>query len=531
LPFLTDRARLAAVLATTALLVAGCGAASPHATPIRTAPLQSIFEAQGQLLAAPGPTLDLLRRLGVDEIRVFLPWSSLAPSAQSSTRPAGFDPSSPAAYAPAAWAPYDAIVRAAAARGVGVDMTLEGGAPQWAEAPGQPPGPAGVWKPSASDYGAFVHAVAARYDGTYRPSGSSTPLPRVSSWSIWNEPNYGEQLAPQAIAHSTIEVSPMLYRQLVGAAWSALTSTGHAADTILIGELAPRGITTGDNPGNYSGMVPLRFVRALYCVDGSFNELRGTAAAARGCPTKAAASASFVRDNPGLFDATGVAVHPYPQGGVPPNVPTPGEPDYADLPVLGRLERALDRAQQAYGQDRHMLIYSTEFGYQTDPPETIARAIDPRLAAFYLNWGEFISWSDPRIASFDQYLLTDPPAGNFATGLEFANGTPKALYYAFRLPIFLPSTTATRGKALELWGCVRPARYARFDTNHMQTAQVQFRSNGSSGFRTLKQVVISDPYGYLDTQVTFPGRGSVRLAWTYPHGPTIYSRTVTVTMK
>jgi hypothetical protein len=195
------------------------------------------------------------------------------------------------------------------------------------------------------------------------------------------------------------------------------------------------------------------------------------------------------------------------------------------------LESTLDRAQAAYGQNRHLLLYSTEFGYQTDPPETIARAINPRLAAFYLNWSEYISWRDPRIASFDQYLLTDPPAGNFATGLEFANGSPKALYYAFRLPIFLPAPSATRGGAVEVWGCVRPARFARFDTSLTQTAEIQFRQAGSGRFQTLKRVPLTDPYGYLDTRMTFPASGSVRLAWSYPHGPTIYSRAVAVTIK
>jgi hypothetical protein len=492
--------------------------------------MQTIFEAQGQLLEAPGPTLDLLRRLGVDQVRVFVPWSSLAPDTRSQVRPSHFDATAPTSYPDAAWMPYDAIVRAAAARGIGVNMTLEGGAPQWAEGPGQPGGPAGVWRPSPPDYGAFVHAVGTRYDGSYKPPGAAAPLPRVSIWSIWNEPNYGQQLAPQATDNSTVEVSPMLYRGLLDAAWSSLMATGHGGDTVLIGELAPRGITTGDNPGNFSGMVPLRFVRALYCVDGSFNPLRGAAAAARGCPTSAAGSDSFVKDHPALFDASAVAVHPYPQGGIPPNVPESSEPDYADLPALPNLERTLDRAQAAYGQDRHLLIYSTEFGYQTDPPEMIARAISPKLAAFYLNWAEYISWHDPRVATFDQYLLTDPPAGNFATGLEFANGTPKALYYAFRMPIFLPAPSGKRGQPLSVWGCVRPAHYARLDTRLMQTVQIQFRAAGTTAFHTIKRIDLTDPYGYFETGVTFPSGGSVRLAWAYPKGPTIYSRVVSITL-
>jgi hypothetical protein len=494
--------------------------------------MQSIFEAQGQLLSDPGSTLELLRRLGVDHVRVFVPWGALAPDARSRVRPSGFDASSPAAYPSTAWTPYDAIVRDAATRGVGVDLTLEGPPPLWASGAGAPPGgPYPQWRPVASDYGDWVRAVATRYSGAYKPPGAAAALPRVDYWSIWNEPNYGPQLAPQAIEKSTVEVSPLVYRSLLDAAWSALQATGHGADTILIGELAPRGITTGDNPGNFSGMVPLRFVRALYCVDVSFRALRGAAAATRGCPTTAAASAAFRTAHPGLFEASGFAVHPYPQGGVPPNVATAYEPDYADLPSLPRLESTLDSAQAVYGGHKHLAIYSTEFGYQTNPPEKIARAIDPSLAATYLNWAEYLSWRDPRIASFDQYLLTDPPGGNFATGLEFADGRPKALYTAYRLPIFLPVTSGKRGQALELWGCVRPARFVPLDSGPSRIVEVQFRAGSSSAFHTLRSLALTNADGYLDVRVTLPGSGAVRLAWRYPGGPTIHSRTVAVTIR
>ena len=131
-----------------------------------------------------------------------------------------------------------------------------------------------------------------------------------------------------------------------------------------------------------------------------------------------------------------------------PNVATPNEPDYADLPKLPDLEATLDGAIAAYGLSTKFPIYDTEFGYQTNPPEKIARAISPTLAAYYMNWAEYISWSDPRVASWDQYLLTDPPPpSNFDTGLEFANGTPKdPMYDAFRMPLYLPTRRASRAR-------------------------------------------------------------------------------------
>lgn len=524
--------------AAVALAVGGCGGTSPTTAqvPTRGHSLETIFEAQSELLENPRATLDLLGRLGVTRVKVFMPWGSLAPDPLSRTRPR-FDAASPASYPAASWAVYDTVFRAAAARGIALDVALEAPAPLWATGPGVPRGTAsgflGAWKPSAREFGLFVAAVGNRYSGQYKPPGAGSPLPRVDFWSIWNEPNYGQQLAPQAIDHSTVEVSPMLYRALLDAAWAALAQTGHGHDTVLIGEVAPRGQTVGDQPGNFSGMVPLRFIRALYCVDASLHPLRGEAAALRGCPASTAASAAFPRQHPALFQAGGFAFHPYPQG-FAPNVRTPGFPDYADLPQVPSLERTLDGALTAYGSSSRFLLYDTEFGYQTNPPEaSIARAVRPSQAAAWANLAEYTSWRDPRIVSWDQYLLADPPPGasSFDTGLLFYGGKPKALYDAFRMPLHLPVTTASSGHALVVWGCVRPARYAMLRSHRPQVAEVQLQPAAGGAFKTVKRVTLVDPYGYFDVPVTFPSSGLVRVEWTYPHGPRIHSRTVAITIR
>ena len=87
---------------------------------------------------------------------------------------------------------------------------------------------------------------------------------------------------------------------------------------------------------------------------------------------------------------------------------TPDEPDYGDLPQVPALERTLDGALAAYGSGTRFPLYDTEFGYQTSPPEKILRAINPTIAAAYMNWAEYISWRNPRLRSFEQYLLYDP---------------------------------------------------------------------------------------------------------------------------
>ena len=499
----------------------------------RSGPI-SIFEAEAQLRGTPAQTaqnMDILRRLGADVIRLYMPWNQLAPNPNSRKRPK-FNAADPASYSAATWAIYDTIVRDATAKGLGIDLTVGAHVPLWATATNAPSGgPHLQWEPSAAEYGQFMRAVGKRYSGSYKPPGASTALPRVKFWAIWNEPNYGVDLAPQAIDHSTVEVAPRLYRGLVDAAWSALQATGHGHDTFLIGETAPRGLTTGNNPGNFSGMVPLRFIRAMYCVGSNLKPLQGQAAAVRGCPTTESASKQFAAENPGLFHATGFADHPYPQGQIPPNVKTTAEPDYADLASLDNLEHTLDTVQDAYGSSTKFPIYSTEFGLQTNPPETISRAIDSKTAAYYLNWSEYISWRNPRVYSYDQYLLTDPPGGNFATGLEYADGKPKPqLYDAYRLPLYLPVTRGHKGESLEVWGDVRPAHFARVDSGKTQRVKVEFQAGSKGPFKTLQTLTIANPHGYFDVRMSFPGSGIVRLTWTYPNGETIHSRPVSVTV-
>jgi hypothetical protein len=514
--------------------LASCGG-SPAATMMpRSAPLISIFEA-GQLFSDTVGTLKTLRRLGVDVVRVDVAWSSLAPDAGSRVRPRNFRPRDPAAYPAAAWAPYDAIVRDARRLRIGVDLTLGPPPPLWAATPRAPTGNgsyAAVWRPSAMQFGAFVRAAAKRYSGTYLPPGARAPLPRVSIWSVWNEPNYGPNLAPQAIGHSTVEVAPRLYRGLLDAAWRAFGQTGHGADTILIGELAPRGLALGDQPGNFSGMVPLRFIRALYCVDSALRPLRDAAALARGCPASAA-SAEFARLHPALFRASGFAIHPYPQALAPTVATTavPGAIDYADLPQLPKLQSLLDAVQRLYGSQTRFALYSTEYGYKTDPP--LPGAVSPETAALYLNWAEWISWRNPRVRSYDQYLLVDPPpgAGDFVTGLEFADGRRKQTFDAYRMPLFLPVTSASSGQPLEIWGCVRPARFARLDTGKIQVVEIQLRRAGARGFRTVGTARVSNPYGYFDVRQRFPASGAVRLRWSYPDGITIFSRIAEITIR
>jgi hypothetical protein len=476
---------------------------------------EALFQDGPSLRSNPVGTLNTLRALGVGRLRLLMAWSSVAPSPGSRSAPRGFKSSDPAAYPARHWAIYDTIIKTAQADGIAVDLDLTNPAPTWATARGEPKGPPGVWKPSGSQFNGWVRAVGTRYSGHYKG------LPRVSMWSVWNEPNYGPDLAPQARSGDTVELAPAEYRSLVDGAWSALHATGHGHDAFLIGETAPHG---HDHPiGNFAGMRPLRFLRALYCVDSRFRQYRGSAAAARGCPTTAGGSRAFRAQHPGLFSASGFAAHLYAQG-VPPNRSLQPNSSNADLAEVGQLVRTLDHLQSVYGSHNHLPIWNTEYGYQTNPPER--GALNPTTAAGYMNWAEYISYRNSRIRSYAQYLLVDPPGGNFASGLLFSSGGAKPGYYAYRLPLYLPFTSTRKGRSLEVWGDVRPAHL----TASPAQVAVQFRSGSRGAFVTVSQVTPPNRRGYFDVRVKFPASGQVRLAWRPPAGPVLTSRTVSISV-
>ena len=505
------------------------------------------------LIADPAGAVAAAQALGVQQERVYVYWRRIAPGGNSRRRPRHFRASDPAAYPSGAWSRWDHAIVATKSAGLAIELDV-GGAPLWALGPRMPKGLHPSWEPSAGDYAAFVHAVGERYSGDYNPNtrrldpGNPDDLPAVTFWSIWNEPNYGPSLAPQGvIGNSRIDHAPKLYRQLLDGAWRSLQATGHRHDTVLIGELAPHGYAAGPHThwGAFSNISPVTFVRSLYCVDPAYRPLRGAAASIRGCP---ASGRGFRSAHPALFAAAGFAIHPYSRW-YPPNVELQNSPEYASLADIGQFTRSLDRLQSVYGSHLRMPIWNTEYGYLTDPPKHNSRKIpyiSQSTAAAYLNQAEYISWRNPRIASFTQYLLYDgirPTKlnnyGGFASGLIDWRGKPKPSYDAWRLPLYLPVSSGRRSANLEVWGCVRPAFVALRDVPaEPQSVNVQFRPASGGSFTTLRTVAVRDAHGYFDTRQRFPGSGTVRLRWRYPPddpalpaGTTITSRPVTLALR
>ena len=445
-------------------------------------------------------TLAQLRGLGVDRVRVSLLWHLVAPSPESKERPA-FDARDPLAYPPGAWARYDRVLRAAARHGLRVMLTLTGPAPLWATGSPRRTTIEETYTPDPRLFRDFAEAAGRRYPG-------------VDSWSVWNEPNHPGWLTPQWAAPPGggrwLPAAPALYRELADAAWQGLGASGHGADEVLIGELAPRG---WDRRGVIQAIRPGEFIRELYCVEEGGRPYRGEAARLRGCP---ASGRGLARLHPVLFEAAGFAHHPY-GFALPPLVDEP-HPD--DLPLAGiaRLEQQLDDAMAVHRVRRRMPIYITEYGYQTRPdPKGVSQATQ----AAWLAQAEFEAFTYPRVATVAQFLLRDDgplpgfAAGNprrwgsFQTGLLTAGGAPKRALASYARPLFVYPRRLAHAGAVRVFARLRGARTP-------VVARIEQRPDRSSSFRVVRRVRTNDR-GFVDVRIRMRQSASLRVVFGHLH--------------
>ena len=417
------------------------------------------FEAPRDLLdgATRDTALAELDSLGVRSLRIVLYWYDVAPN-KDGGRPS-LDETDPANYD---WDRYDPLIEAANARGWPVLLTVSGPVPRWATRAGRDT----VTRPSPARFQQFMTAIGRHYGG------------RVATWSIWNEPNLPRFLRPQ-FASGGRPASPQLYRKLFDAGRRGLAAAGRGGDPTLFGELAPRG--TG------SVVAPLTFLRGMLCLDDRYRK-RG-----KGC---------------GRIDATGMAHHAYTTRQGPWFVPS-GRNDVT-IGVLGRLTKALDRAANAGSVARGMPIWLTEFGIQSTPDDIqgVPLARQPEYQAI----SERIARSNPRVASFSQYLLRDDAAtgpdeyGGFESGLRRADGRAKPSLDGWRLPL----AVRRDGSRVSIWGRVRP-------TTVPTTAEVQYRNGTKGDWRTLRSVTTDERGSFTFRSSNRSGR-RWRLRWTAPDG-------------
>lgn len=396
-----------------------------------------IMQDDSQLRSAPTATLDEFDSLGADVVKVNLYWDGVAPGGRK--KPAGFNGSDPSGYT---WDFYVAIDQAIRNRGMRPYFSLGGRAPAWAT---KRRGRRGTYRPSAKEFRLFAQAAGSQF-------------PSVDIWSIWNEANLYSWLSPQRVRR--VPVSPGIYRGLYLAGHRGLEAGGHGDDTILFGELMPRGGTDSRK------VRPLEFLREMVCLDRNYRQYRGSAARKRGCRRV------------GRIPTSGLAYHPYTLA----NGPDVNEgADEAAIGQLSRVRRTLDALARRGKLPRRLPIWITEFGYQTRPPDPNATRL--RRAPALMDLSEWIAFRDRRVASYSQYQLRDDDF--WQSGLRFADGDAKpGVYAAFSLPVFVRSLG---GNAVEVFGGGRGASGA--------AAQVESKPPGGS-YRSLGSAAVNSS-GYF----------------------------------
>jgi hypothetical protein len=302
------------------------------------------------------------------------------------------------------------------------------------------------------------------------PAPAGEPLPRVTTWTIWNEPNHKGFLQPQWRKQGSrlVPNAAHLYRALVDAAYPAIKAM-QPQSTVLVGATSSMG---SERPRTETdGETPLAFLRALACVD---SKLR---------PITSGPCADF-KPLPG----DGYSHHPYSLLHTP-DWSDKRHPNYATIGDLGRLTRTLDRLAAMKRIDPKIRsVWLTEYGYESNPPDPI-KPFSPAEQADNINWAEYLAWKNPQVKSFPQFLLKDMGTvsaadaargkrdyGDWQSGLYFNDDSPKPAATSFPLALHVDCTTGLakkRGKLLVIWGRVRPGTGQRQVT--MESGMASFR--------------------------------------------------------
>lgn len=510
------RTLLSALVACAVLL--GLGATSPPQA--AASPDQRSIMMDDDLLvyrddATRDRTLRQMKALGVDTVRVTLLWSVVAEDVRSTkARARRFDrlgAGDPRAYPAATWDRYDRLARAVRTLGMQLYFNVTGPGPAYGHT--KPPKKyakdAAWWRPKPREYYKFVQAVGKRFSGTFRDENDGRgAIPRVAFWSLWNEPNQGGWLRPQWLGGKP--VSPQLYRELFAFGRRALVSTGHGRDVILAGETAPRSVTRRTTT---SAMGVRTFANELLCGPGH----RGA-----GC-------SRFKKDGP--IVATAWAHHPYTRS-LAPNVPEPSK-DSITLANLNDLGTLLDQLSATGNIRTGMPLMSTEFGYETRPPDPFA-GVSLAQQADYLALSESLTYFNPRVAANTQFLLRDvkpvkrfkknsrPYWGTYQSGLFSAGGTakPAAAVYAFP---FLATPAVRKPETGQPQTTVFGQIRFRDDVLPGQTpdtVQLQYKpADGSADWTVFGDPLPTSRLGYFTATVVTPGPGQIRALWNGMQAP------------
>jgi hypothetical protein len=394
-------ALLATVVVAAAGLAVSAATASPKKHTVKTSShlLVGINDEAFTLYGDPTTAFVTLKTLKTQVLRVNLYWGGTK-WAVAKSRPAdATDPGDPAYD----WEIYDRLVRYATQYNIKVVFSILF-TPGWANG-----GRAKTTAPkNFKDLENFAYAAAERYSGIWTapkwqqdPSNPTTalPLPKVTMWTAWNEPNNPIWLSPQykRIGNKWRVESAFQYARICNAIYNGIHSKALgplAGERVACGVTGPKG---NDAPTTTRPSVdPITFL------------------------------VQAKKFGMKKFDV--YAHHPYADIGnkeSPTYVPT-GK--IKRRIQLGNINLLITQLTKLYGS-KHLWI--TEYGYQTNPPDK-KYGVSYAKQALWMKQSYAIARKNPRIDMMLWFLVRDEPAvGNWQSGLETARGKKKPAWSAF----------------------------------------------------------------------------------------------------
>jgi hypothetical protein len=391
---------LAAAAVAAAGLAVSAATASPKTHTAKTSShmLVGINDEAFTLYGDPTTAFATLKTLRAQVLRVNLYWGGTKWAVAKSRPSDPTDPGDPAYD----WSIYDRLVLYATQNDIKVVFSILF-TPGWANG-----GKAkNVAPKNFKDLQNFAYAAAERYSGLWTPPKwqqdpknptTAQPLPKVTRWTAWNEPNNPIWLAPQykRVGKAWRVESAFQYAKICNAIYNGIHTPGLAlpGEQVACGVTGPKG---NDAPTTTRPSVdPLTFLSAAH------------------------------KYGMKKFDV--YAHHPYPDVGntdPPAFVPTGKRKRRIQLGNIGLLTQLVSK----YYGPKHLWI--TEYGYQTNPPDKTF-GVSYSKQALYMKQAFAIARKNPRIDMMLWFLVRDERAvGNWQSGLETVNGTKKPAWNAF----------------------------------------------------------------------------------------------------
>jgi hypothetical protein len=242
--------------------------------------------------------------------------------------------------------------------------------------------------PNTTYFRQFMRALAKRYNGAFVPTGAAVPLPRITHWEIWNEPNNALGLAkPGGVRGKGTSAGATAYITILSTAYNAI----HKQDPTG----KPKAVVIGGAVGGRTGIDHVTFYNAL-------------------------------KKGKAKLDA--ISVHPYSL--LPTLGPSDGAPGKGYLNPfyrLGNFNRFISFVKSWKGSN--FPIYVTEIGWQVKTGKNLL-GVSTKLQALYFKQAVSKLKRYPQVKGMVWYMLRDETSvAGWQSGLLNKNNKKRQIWF------------------------------------------------------------------------------------------------------